>query len=559
MPKNPEKIPLNDEEKRAEEERLKKEEEKPKEIGWEEKFKSRQELIKEVKEEVKTKKLEEERISEKEADLKEAGQELAKAYKPEEPEKAPEEKEAEKLMQEKKDELDKEFKTLSDTEKYFFITKFYRNKLGYEPKYRGLLGGKARIWDKEKGGYVIDEKTGKPVEFEAKFSPKGETPFRKFLEEEYKNKIIKKDLKTKVEESEAAEKEKEYQEWLKSVGARDAQKLAQAFEAYKAEGTEPSEKKEKKESEEIRNPKDIFMESLNKELSAMEKSGRLSPEQVKEKIKAATLIETGFSIDPEYDALVFSRAGIADEKEMIEIFNKKKGLEGKTEKAWKGINFERMKAEGVFERMKKMKIDKNSKDIIGIIKKYYSSETPLPLYAGSLLRKYDQLSFEQYKFEKAKGNPESLKKWITIFLTDIKNPESMKRLKEVKLKTKKREGEPAEKLEEVKPHKIEELLEVEIERMNRGEVLQSIPPELKQYLIENGFLADKIDEMIPKEALLEAKRIYKKEDIKQDIKQQEENPLDQGSEELFDSSYEEKSRKILIKNKRKTRREAKKE
>ena len=49
----------------------------------------------------------------------------------------------------------------------------------------------------------------------------------------------------------------------------------------------------------------------------------MTPEQAEEKRKSAALIETGFSDDPKYDALVFSWAGIADEKEPVAIFDKK--------------------------------------------------------------------------------------------------------------------------------------------------------------------------------------------------------------------------------------------
>ncbi|OGY81420.1 MAG: hypothetical protein A3F54_02115 [Candidatus Kerfeldbacteria bacterium RIFCSPHIGHO2_12_FULL_48_17] len=88
--------------------------------------------------------------------------------------------------------------------------------------------------------------------------------------------------------------------------------------------TPPQEEAPKLEKvEEAKNPKDIFFNALNEELSAMEKAGRLSPEQAEEKRKSAALIETGFSDDPVYDALLFSRAGIADEKETIAIFDKK--------------------------------------------------------------------------------------------------------------------------------------------------------------------------------------------------------------------------------------------
>lgn len=89
--------------------------------------------------------------------------------------------------------------------------------------------------------------------------------------------------------------------------------------------TPPQEETPKPEEKEkaSENPRDVFLGALNDELSAMEKAGRISPEQAEEKRKNAGLIETGFSDDPKYDALVFSRAGIADEKELVAIFDKK--------------------------------------------------------------------------------------------------------------------------------------------------------------------------------------------------------------------------------------------
>ena len=93
------------------------------------------------------------------------------------------------------------------------------------------------------------------------------------------------------------------------------------------ENPKPEEQKHEvpqpKKVEGAKNPKDTFFDALNEELSAMEKSGRLTPEQAQEKRKSAARIETGFSDDPKYDALVFSRAGIADEKELVAIFDKK--------------------------------------------------------------------------------------------------------------------------------------------------------------------------------------------------------------------------------------------
>lgn len=82
--------------------------------------------------------------------------------------------------------------------------------------------------------------------------------------------------------------------------------------------------------EEKKNPREEFLSALNEELAAMEEAGRITSEQAEEKRKAAALIETGFSDDPKHDALMFSRAGIAGEKETIEILEKKKSKEVKS-------------------------------------------------------------------------------------------------------------------------------------------------------------------------------------------------------------------------------------
>lgn len=67
--------------------------------------------------------------------------------------------------------------------------------------------------------------------------------------------------------------------------------------------------------------KEQFINALEKQLSEMEKSGMISALQAQEKREAAALIETNLSNDPEHDALIFSRAGIAGEEEMIKIFD----------------------------------------------------------------------------------------------------------------------------------------------------------------------------------------------------------------------------------------------
>lgn len=76
------------------------------------------------------------------------------------------------------------------------------------------------------------------------------------------------------------------------------------------------------ESSEL-SPKDIFVIALNRELTEMVTRGVISSEAADEKRRAASLIETAFSDDPEHDAMIFAMAGIANEDEMIEILGKK--------------------------------------------------------------------------------------------------------------------------------------------------------------------------------------------------------------------------------------------
>lgn len=276
---------------------------------------------------------------------------------------------SDKLMEEKKDELAEKIeqerkkagRKLSDTEIYTLSRNFYLDELGYEIRYRGLLGGKARIWNKEKGGYLIDEKTGKAVEFKTAFSPKGERPFLKFLEKEYEDKVIKRDLRTKYQGK--------------------TEKAPTVEEVSQEKGQTPIEQVEQKE-------------------------------------------ETG-------------RESKAEEVKLKE----------KTKETWKGIDFRRMETEGAFEKIKEMDIDKNSRGIMGIIKDYYGSEVLLPPYAGSLLRTYDQLRSEKDRFEKVKDSPESLKRWIAVFLTEIKDSGRVKKLRETELEAKKR-GITVEQLSE---------------------------------------------------------------------------------------------------------------
>lgn len=70
------------------------------------------------------------------------------------------------------------------------------------------------------------------------------------------------------------------------------------------------------------NPKAAFLVALEKELSVLQDSGKLTPEQVQEKGAAAWKIEKGFK-DPERDAKIFASIGIVNEEELMALLQKR--------------------------------------------------------------------------------------------------------------------------------------------------------------------------------------------------------------------------------------------
>ena len=71
-------------------------------------------------------------------------------------------------------------------------------------------------------------------------------------------------------------------------------------------------------------PQKVFLGALNKELDAMQDSGKITAEIAADKLKSAEMITEGFSTDPAHDAAIFAMSGIGNEEEMIELFNKNK-------------------------------------------------------------------------------------------------------------------------------------------------------------------------------------------------------------------------------------------
>jgi hypothetical protein len=88
-------------------------------------------------------------------------------------------------------------------------------------------------------------------------------------------------------------------------------------------------------------PKEVFISALEEALVDMEESGRITTEQAREKRESAALIETNFSADPAHDALLFSRAGITGEKEMVDILDNKNPNEENLEAPQALIEYEK--------------------------------------------------------------------------------------------------------------------------------------------------------------------------------------------------------------------------
>ncbi len=175
--------------------------------------------------------------------------------------------------------------------------------------------------------------------------------------------------------------------------------------------------------EEKKDPKDVFLGALNEELSIMEKAGRISPGEVEERKKAAAMIETGFSDDPKHDALIFSRVGIADEKELVEIFNKKNSKEGNLSP--EGDSQEQMK-EVEFERALKEDAESEFREVFAIL------ESHLPSIKSKLSPK-EQSVIEYYKMHNAwdeareRMNDEKEQLELTSLTAEERNIERIKK------------------------------------------------------------------------------------------------------------------------------------
>ncbi len=164
---------------------------------------------------------------------------------------------------------------------------------------------------------------------------------------------IRKEIERDNEERRNYNKNKEELEELKKVWSASGNLLSQEKQERLNQLEDLVYEHERKNE---RTSENEFLDALNEELSVMEQAGKITPEQAEEKRKEATLIETGFSKDPKYDALLFSRAGIADEEEMIKIFNKKNA---ETQEESEGVNKEENIPKDILEFRNLLNSDKD--------------------------------------------------------------------------------------------------------------------------------------------------------------------------------------------------------
>lgn len=517
MPKNPEKkewSQLSDQEKRELERELEEEEKKPKEIGWEKFEKRREELIEKT---IDKREDEGETKLEKESQLKEEKEKLDKIYKeakrlPEKEKRGKEviEKEVERLMKEKKEEfLSKQRKLsgegLSAAEIYNLTRNFYLGELGYDLKYKGILRGKARVWDRKEGKYLLDKKTGKPIEFKASFSPKGETPFLKFLEEEYKKKIREglektaEEIKERVKKAEIPEEvsvTKETKEGAETVGARE-------------EKVEPA-KKPLTQAE--------FFANYLRVTGLSEKDLAQMPQKLKELQQRWEVYQKEIGVEvpievPEEKKIETTKVPEREKKEPLKAEKPEK--EEKPEKKEISASIKEKLREFFKGIEKDPRIEKALKEIM-------AGNTEL---AEKELSRMLRNSKRNLEMAKEKNNQKLIREYkkhiekLNGFLREIKTllPKEKKEITVEKLskviETAIRKGntKEIELNKKEKPKEKTDWLEKGIKSIEKGGIPTLISKELEQYLTKNEISEDEIKKMKPAEAWEKAKKIYEKE------------------------------------------------
>lgn len=86
----------------------------------------------------------------------------------------------------------------------------------------------------------------------------------------------------------------------------------------------PFEGSEFEDSLEREDPRrEIFWDTLNQLIAEMEESEEMTAREAQQKREAGSLIRTGFTDDPAYDAYVFSIAEWVPEERLVEHFEEK--------------------------------------------------------------------------------------------------------------------------------------------------------------------------------------------------------------------------------------------
>jgi len=311
---------------------------------------------------------------------------------------------------------------------------------GIKGTLRGFFTGKEKVRILKDGKPV--EKEGKPLEFKVNWAWKHpEKDMIEFLKSEIENKI-KENLKKEWEERAKREAETRTETPIKEQAELGKKPLNQAefFASYlRASGLD---------EEDITPAK---LEELHRRWKAYKKEmGIKKPKGGKSKTE-----KEGVKREEMAKAVTQEKKEPPKEKPKEETVKK----EGPEKKERKAIDFKKMEAEGVFEKIKEMNIEKNAKDIIGIIREY-GPGISLPVYIEKLLKQYDQQRPEQYKLEKAKKSPKVIKEWLTTFLTDIKYSKRVEKLRKTKLGVEKKEEAREGVGEEPKEEKIEKTKQV---------------------------------------------------------------------------------------------------
>ncbi len=137
---------------------------------------------------------------------------------------------------------------------------------------------------------------------------------------------LKKSLKeTEMKGYDISKLKTEIEEIITQIPKAEIRNISNKIESFVSEGNTISSKLwSNKLKESIKYwKKEEFLDALDEKLIEMQRSGRISPEEAKEKREAGVLVENGFSDDLKNDAEIFALSGLADEKEIVDVLEKR--------------------------------------------------------------------------------------------------------------------------------------------------------------------------------------------------------------------------------------------